>query len=167
MEKQKAEELNFNKVKNLYNAMREKERNCLRNYLKNLFKGEDRVKIVNGGKGRTNYTSQGDFKNALYDLSNWKWVEIKINKHSCVISLNMLEGDSSSGNTHALYDRIGFIISTVNEDYGILVDERRLITDIDLPLDDSKKQKIAQILQEVVIERMWRVESINIRQPPR
>lgn len=155
----------FDSIKNKYIEMRERERNGLSDYLAEFFKNDDRFKVVTGGrsgKGSSKYSSGKRFGDGdEYILSNWKWIEVKMiegNRFSCVISLNMLESDPGNGNVHALYDRIGFVISGSNEEYGVLVDERKIITNIELPLDESKKLKIKKILQEVVIKRMWELD---------
>lgn len=161
------EKRTFIDVKNEYIKMREYERMELVKSLADFLKHDNRFVVKKGssGKGKCNYSSAKRFDNDRYDLSNWKWVEITMperNNHSCVISLNMLERDPNSGNEHALYDRIGFFVSASDETYGVKVDERQIITNIDLPLNDEKKDIIKNILQEVVIKQMWKMDfSIN------
>lgn len=157
------EKRTFDNVKNEYEEMREYERTGLVKYLADFLKNDNRFKVKKGssGKGKRNYSSAKRFGDDVYELSNWKWVEVTIperDNHSCVISLNMLERDPNSGNEHALYDRIGFFVCGSDETYGVKVDERQMITNIDLPLDEDKMNKIQNILQEVVIKKMWKME---------
>lgn len=153
--------MEFKDIKDDYNKVRENERTSLSNYLIDILKHDERLAVVtrgSSGKGRIKYTSGRRFGKDVYDLSNWKWVEVRGKDCSCIISLNMLETDTNSGNVHALYDRIGFFVYTNNKNDGILTDERRIITDIELPLDDSKKGKIKSILENMVIKEMWKME---------
>lgn len=157
------EKMTFNDVKNEYKKMRECERKDLVKSLADFLKNDNRFEVKQGssGKGKCNYSSSKRFDDDTYDLSNWKWVEVTMhgrNNHSCVISLNMLERDPNSGNEHALYDRIGFFVSSSDEKYGVKVDERQMITNIDLPLNEEKKDRIKTILQEVVIKQMWKMD---------
>lgn len=156
--------MDFKDIKDNYNKVRENERKSLSNYLIDILKHDERLAVVtrgSSGKGRIKYGSSGRFGEDGYNLSNWKWVEVKNNEQkdcSCIISLNMLETDPNSGNVHALYDRIGFFVYTNNKNTGILTDERRIITDIELPLDDVKKLKIKNIIENIVIKEMWKME---------
>lgn len=149
----------FEEVKKAYVEKREEERVKLKNYLKNYFIEDDRITVSSyGGKGRPNYTSGGELKSSPFNLNNWKWVEVRQKEeklNSCIISLNMLEEDNNSGNKHALYDRVGFIVHTKNKEPDIMADRRSWITSIELPLEDSDKEKIAQIVKAEVLEKMW------------
>lgn len=131
-----------------YKRQREDQRQALADYLKG-YKGlhDAGLHVVTAGgagKGRKDYTSHGRIP--IYDLRNWKWVEVKdADKFDCVISLNMPDIDQSSSNFHALFDRIGLLVSYKKGSYDYEVD---IYTDIDLPLDETKKEKIAQLVLE-------------------
>lgn len=139
----------FYAVQDNYEKQREKERIGLANYL------SQNEKIANAGlkvktrgragKGRKDYTSGGRI--SVYDLSNWKWVELNHagNNFDCVISLNMPEVDPSSGNTHCLYDRIGIYVTYPRDGCYYKTD---IYTDIDLPLDDGAKERIVELIVE-------------------
>ena len=140
--------MTFGEVKDKYIELRENERNKLVKYLQK----KDSFEIVSGsrsGKGIRNYTSQGRIDK--HNLSNWKWVELnkkERKEYKCIISLNMPEQDSSSLNHHALYDRIGLFITGRTDEYGI--DERQIITNIELPLNEKKLKDIYEILMKVL-----------------
>ena len=101
--------------------------------------------VKGGGSGRKNYSSSGRI--FPFDLSNWKWVECENvgGSFNAVISLNMLDDDLSSGNAHALYDRVGLILTYRHENntYKTLI-----WTDIDLPFSDESMEKIAKLISE-------------------
>lgn len=130
---------------NQYQELRERERAELIDYLskhENIKRMGVRVN-KGGGKGKRGYTSGKRI--APYDLSNWKWVELTGPEFgfNCVISFNMTEVDPASGNTHCLYDRIGIYITYQQDGHYYKTD---IYTNIDLPLDDSKKEELAGLI---------------------
>lgn len=135
----------FGAIKNSYEQARESERKDLAKYLAKYKGIEDVLRVVSGGrsgKGLKEYTSGKRIK--VYDLSNWKWVEITDDSDfECVVSLNMPDIDPRSGNAHTLLDRVGLIVSYHKGGHYY---ETTIYTDIDLPLDDAKKEKIAQLV---------------------
>ena len=133
--------MTFTEVRKEYEHLRENERRSLAKYLSTHEELRDAgLQVVYrgvAGKGRKNYTSRGKFP--VFDLRNWKWVQVKDEKgFNCVISLNMLDIDSKTKNIHSLYDRIGLVFSPDPSGW--------IYTDIDLPLDEKKKEKIAQLV---------------------
>lgn len=135
--------MTFEEVRNEYERQREEQRKTLAEYL-SKHKGlhEAGLYVITGskaGKGYEHYTAHG--KISPFDLQNWKWVEVKNQKgFDCIISLNMLDIDPETRNIHSLYDRIGFVLSPAPEDW--------VYTDIDLPLDNTQKEAIAQLVLE-------------------
>ncbi len=122
----------FAHVKAAYEKLREQERVNLRKYLSahEGLRAAGLKVIAQGGKGSAHYRGN-------YDLRNWKWVEVKgPGGFDAVISLNMLDIDPKTKNVHSLYDRIGLMLSP----------EKWVYTDIDLPLDDKAKERIAQLI---------------------
>ncbi len=135
--------MTFKEVRNEYERQREEQRKALSDYLK-VHEGLSAaglhvVTAGTAGKGCEHYNSQGRI--AEFDLRNWKWVQVKgKDGFDCVISLNMLEMDKNTKDIHSLYDRIGFVFSPDPAGW--------VCTDIDLPLDDHKMEKIAQLVLE-------------------
>lgn len=133
--------MSFEEVKKEYEMQRENERKALSTYLlahKGLSAAGLCIVTGNGaGKGVEKYTSGGEIP--TFDLRNWKWVEVKDeNGLDCVISLNMPHVDNGTKYILSLYDRIGLLFSPNPDDW--------ICTDIDLPLDEKKKEKIAQLV---------------------
>lgn len=143
--------IEFENVKKPYEDAREAERGSLATSLaKYLAENEDmkdKLRVVYGGrsgKGLKNYTSGGRIES--YDLSNWKWVEITDDSDfECIVSLNMSDTDPRSGNFHALFDRVGLLVSYHKGGHYY---ETAIHPNINLPLDEEKKKKIAQLVLE-------------------
>lgn len=139
--------MEFQKIKDQYEQQRKVERSKLIAYLEKhaLFTNAGLTVVKGGGSGIKNYSSSGRI--FPYDLRNWKWVECKNagGSFNAVISLNMLDDDLSSGNAHALYDRVGLILTYRHENntYKTLI-----WTDIDLPFSDESMEKIAKLISE-------------------
>lgn len=141
--------MDFAKARRDYEGCREDERKALAKFLNAI---DEDLRVVSGaraGKGWTRYASGKRI--VEYDLSNWKWVEITDDRDfECIISLNMPDIDPRSGSMHALYDRIGLLVSYHKE--GLFY-ETKIYTGIDPPLNDSdtgkdKKERIAQLVKE-------------------
>lgn len=142
------------KVRERYEILREEERKNLVKYFKGLdwiarpkSPGPKVITSGNAGKGLPDYTAKGRI--VAYDLTNWKWVEIRTGKvatdFDCVISLNMIETDPGTGNAHALVDRVGLYIGyRAGEIYYKL----ELYTNFNLPLSEEDMEKIAQLVLE-------------------
>ena len=133
--------MTFEEVKAEYERQREEERKALAAYLSahNGIRTAGLQVVTKGraGKGSEQYTNHG--KIPAFDLRDWKWVEVKgANGFDAVISLNMPDIDTKTQNIHSLYDRIGLILTPKEWVY----------TDIDLPLEDTEKEQIAQLVLE-------------------
>lgn len=145
-------ETEFESVKRPYEQARERERRNLASFLDVRLDKDKSAKgklYVNtsprAGKGRGNYTSGGRMKK-VYNLSNWKWVEIADdNDFECIVSLNMPDVDPRSGNTHALFDRVGLLVSYFKDDRYY---ETTIYTNFNLPLSEEDMEKIAQLVLE-------------------
>lgn len=140
------DEKEFETVKTNYEQARESVRKDLAKYLAKYKGIEDVLRVVSGGrsgKGLKNYTS-GKRMIKGYDLSNWKWVEITDDgDFDCIVSLNMPDVDPRSGNSHILFDRVGLLVSYHKDGHYY---ETAIHTDVDLPLDDTEKERIAQLV---------------------
>ncbi len=139
--------IDLQNVKGKYQDAREQERRDLATYLENHLDMPEKLYVISSpraGKGWVNYTSGKRIKR--YDLSNWKWVEITDGSYfECIVSLNMPDVDPRSGNSHVLFDRVGLLVSYRKND---LYYETAVYTDIDLPLNEEGKKKIAQLVLE-------------------
>lgn len=143
----------FNIIKKAYFEAREYEWERLREYLKSK-----KLKIVirgNGGCGSKTYCSNNKLK-VTYDLSNWRWIDIALENGDMVfISFQPFDKDSDSNSTHALFDRIGISRykkrenNTREEKYRETkeITENMLITDVELPFDDDKMERIYKIIR--------------------
>ena len=132
-----------------YEGSREAERKGLSDFLVDNSKIKEAGLTVKtrgrAGKGWTSYTSGGRI--APYDLSNWKWVELNHIERdfTCIVSLNMIETDPKTGNTHCLYDRIGLYVTYPRNGCYYKTD---IYMDIDLPLDEKAKDRILELILE-------------------
>ena len=140
--------LGFQDIKNAYEQKRENEQKKLRDYLKKHPALNKAGLRAVSGCGKSSYTSNRQI--APFDLSNWKYVEIKDKdkRFSAVISLNMPDKDPKSGNFHALYDRVGLIIKEKDSDKHFVHADIVIHTDIDLPFDEAAMEEIARIVIE-------------------
>lgn len=137
----------FEDFKKEYVNARSEQRNELALYLENKLKENSNytlLTVVNGGtagKGSSNYNHAKTIE--PFNLSNWKWVEVKTEGFSCVISLNMVDVDKNSAKFHALYDRVGLVVTFKTGDNS---HNNYICTNIDLPLDDNKKEAIYNLV---------------------
>lgn len=110
------------------------------------------------GKGSSTYGKRRSYKqlNPPYDLTNWKYVEVnkmyqidndEIEVHY-FISLQTFDRDPNSNNIHVLMDRIG-IYAYVGKYRAEEAINNMKITDITLPLDNDKLEKLCEILNSV------------------
>lgn len=131
-------------AKSDYQQAREQERRDLADFLAEKLGEVERVKdklcvitSPRSGKGRGNYTSGRRIE--AYDLSNWKWVEVTDDSDfDCIVSLNMPDTDPRSGNSHALFDRVGLLVSYHKDG---LYYETAIYTGINLPLNASANEE--------------------------
>ena len=131
--------MNFKEIKEEYNELREQERIKIVNYFNS--KGFKVSKA--GGKGLKNYTNGGRIKS--YDLSNWKWIEFKVDRKKVFVSLQAFDQDKSSKNFHVLMDRIGVcVIKNEEKEYFNTMET----TEFDLPLSDNDLSKLFKIIEK-------------------
>lgn len=134
----------FDEIKKRYVEAREKERNKIADFLRN--KGLTVSKQVNAGKGLSDYTAGGTI--SPYDLTNWKYVEAKGDGYSVLVSLQAFDHDPSSRGHHILMDRLGIC---VYEKYDAEQAFQNMhVTDIDLPLTDTKLDELYKEIEELV-----------------
>ncbi len=143
----------FEDIKKEYNSIREDERKKLRDYLfsKDL---ENISKGGNAGKGKKKYTS-GKRLTVPYDLSNWKFIEASKDGVNFFISLQAPDVDPNSNNKHTLTDRIGvsYYIGKYNTH---IVCSNMKITDIELPLDNEKMERVYQMISDIApLAKKW------------
>lgn len=92
------------------------------------------------GHGIKDYTSDG--KMAEYDLQNWQWIAVEREGVHVTVSFQPSETDMNTGNTHTLFDRIGFLYENKISGQSPIW----LITNIDLPLNQEKMAKVIEKL---------------------
>ena len=131
--------IKFDEKKNDYQKARTGEAEVLCDYL-----SKNDYFCAKVGHGRT-YTSRGTI--AALSLANWIWVTVtRKDGMEFIISLNALDMDTSSGNFHALYDRVG-IYYTKNV-LGSFI-KTSVTTDIDLPFTDESLEKLLELLKSL------------------
>ena len=141
--------MDFFELKDGYYKYRKKERDNLSRYLRNFFKQnykDKKLKVrVNGGSKR--YLSGSRLKTE-FNLSNWLWIDIDIDELKILLSFQSFDHDPKTGNLHILMDRIGLYVYS-GEYSAVEAQTNMFITDIQLPLDDIDKCKIANIVNDV------------------
>ena len=146
----KTKELNaFTEAKEKYNALREFERKKIITYLKN--KENNNIKVAQtGGMGLSCYTNSGKHKlERSYDLTNWKWVSLRIGEKKILISLQAFDRDNGSGNYHVLMDRIGICVYPRTErrpNYYNLME----VTSLELPLNEKELGELYDLITKRV-----------------
>lgn len=114
------------------------------------------VRPQKGGCGRKNYGAQGKQPrfSIAYDLSNWMYIDVEKSGKSFMISLQPfdLDPNSHSKNYHVLMDRIGIYIYAPDNKGKRTADAivRMLSTDIDLPMDEAKLEKLGCLLDKII-----------------
>ena len=159
----------FLRVQEQYQEAREQQRRLLVRY----FAGRpDFSPALRGGKGRPDYGTRRAFR-ALrppYNLENWKWAQIRWEPAErrgagglvFVISLQPFDVDPSSGNLHTLFDRLGLYWYPAGEDVGAGAVRRMMVTDISLPLDRGKLEKLERLLRDVAeLHGAWRERGLD------
>ena len=132
----------FNLIREIYFKAREHEWKKLRQYLR-----AQGLNVITSGHSGYGYEEYSPRKKLIpsYDLTNWRWVEVKSEKGTVFISFQPFDRDSNSNNNHALFDRIG--VSWYTGKYNAKnLHDKMMITDIELPLNDEKMKKIHKII---------------------
>lgn len=135
--------MNFEDARNEYYKARKEEYENLKEYLK----GENFVikEGGNSGHGVEDYTANGKLKKS-YNLTNWLWIDVEYNGKKFLISFQPPVKNEKSQNDVVLFDRIGIFEYNNEEPYYNSVLNEIKITNIDLPLNESKKNEIKRIL---------------------
>lgn len=134
----------FNEIKKCYVEAREKERNKIADFLRK--KGLTVSKQANAGKGILKYTADGTI--SFYDFTNWKYVEAEGDGYSVLVSLQAFDQDHSGRRHNVLMDRLGIC---VYEKYDAEQAFQNMhVTDIDLPLTDTKLDELYKKIEELV-----------------
>lgn len=135
-----AYEVLFMETKEKYNWLRENERRKIISFMK-----EKGMKVsYQGGKGHFDYTNSGQLEKS-YDLTNWKWVEMKKENKKIFISLQAFDKDKGSKNYHVLMDRIGVCVYDVEEKNPNYFNLMRM-TSLELPLSESDLNELWKIV---------------------
>lgn len=147
--------MDFLDIKKMYNEARRVERNDISRYLKESKCFE--IERTPARQGTNGYTSGGRLYNK-YDLSNWKWICVKRNNVHFFISLQSFERDPKTGNLHVLMDRIGIYAYT--GDYSpIDAQTKMMVTEIELPMNKEKLEKLKEILIDLSECEIYRVQA--------
>jgi len=130
----------FDEIKKQYTKLREEEQKKIIAYLE-----DNGYSILNKGKGHgaENYNAHRHLE-VPYDLSNWKWIDIKKNNQKWLISLQAFDVDSNTKNHHVLMDRIG--IYKYEEYNAEEAFNNMVVTEIDLPMDEEKMEQLLKML---------------------
>lgn len=154
----------FEESRRAYHAARAEQRQLLETY----FQKTADFRVARGtstGHGRSDYSS-GKRLTSLYDLSNWRWLEITHIPSQLLIflSLQPTEIDPNSGNLHVLYDRIGVYLHPSSKKTGAEALQKLLITDIFLPMDAHKLEDLEQIIRKLIhMQELWTQEGLDTR----
>ena len=141
----------FNETKDKYVACRKVQRKLIINYLES---DGFTVRSPRGGCGHTTYGTGGKtprFSKA-YDLSNWMYIDVEKAGKNFLISLQPFDLDPNprNKNYHVLMDRIGIYIYVPNSKRTADAIVRMLSTDIDLPMDEAKLEKLGCLLNKII-----------------
>lgn len=148
-------EMNFSKIKDMYNKARGIEGSKISKYFRehtDFEVGKSAVK-----QGKKGYSSGSRF-HEKYDLRNWKWVCVKRNNVNFFISLQSFERDPKTGNLHILMDRIG-IYAYTGKYSPIDAQTKMMVTELELPMDDDKLKELEEILIDQSKCGIYRVQA--------
>ena len=153
--------MNFTETKQAYHDARKQQQSIISHYFRNKEDFEINGRIVfNGSK---TYKSGSKFTNS-YDLSGWQWIALEHHHVQFIISLQSFDIDSKTQNLHVLMDRIGIYayVGTYSS-YDAL--HHMMITDIDLPMDNKKLERLSQIIMELsecdIYKRQYELEQVK------
>lgn len=147
LEEEKAQ---FDEAKNQYAKCRGDQLRTIINYLEET--AGFTVSPKKGGQGCSDYGARGRIPrlSTAYDLSNWKYIDCEKEGRKIFLSLQAFDQDPHSGNYHVLIDRIGIYIYPLGSNKTADAIDRMLSTDIDLPMDKDKLEKLADILNKII-----------------
>lgn len=135
----------FETTREQYMESRNEQHKIIKNYLS---KEAGFTVPSGGGRGSHHYG-----KNRLtkeYDFSNWNWVDCEKEGKRLLVSLQPFDIDPKKNNYHVLTDRIGIYIYAPGSTETSDAIERMLTTDIDLPMDEIKLEKLASLLNKII-----------------
>lgn len=143
------EKTGFGGVMEAYEECRAEQRKIIRDYLKNNagFRVTSR-----GGQGKPGYgvRKKGPTFSVGYDLRKWKYIDCEKEGKRFLISLQAFDRDPRNHNYHVLRDRIGIYIYAHESNKTSDAIKRMLATNIDLPMDESKLETLARLLNKIV-----------------
>lgn len=144
------EKVKFDEAKKQYAKCRGEQLRIIINYLEET--ASFTVSPKKGGQGCSDYGVRSRIPrlSKAYDLSNWKYIDCEKEGRKILLSLQAFDQDPHSGNYHVLIDRIGIYIYPLGSYKTADAIERMLSTDIDLPMDTDKLEKLADILNKIV-----------------
>jgi len=143
----------FVQAKEKYAACRKAQLKLIIDYLEGI---GFTVRPQKGGYGVTTYGTRGKQPrfSIAYNLSNWMYIDVEKSGKSFMISLQPfdLDPNSRSKNYHVLMDRLGIYIYAPDNKSKRTADAivRMLTTDIDLPMDEAKLEKLGCLLDKII-----------------
>lgn len=149
--------MSFLEAKAYYYNLRRKQRDTISKYLRS-----DSYFKANGAKvfaksGSIRYKSGGRLEVA-HSLTNWLWIEVELNGVNFFLSLQAFDRDPRTGNVHVLMDRIG--IYAYGENYSAIdAQQKMMITDIELPVDETKLENLANIIKKLSECKVYEMQS--------
>lgn len=136
--------MDFLEARKEYNDCREKEKNKI---IKELKKSGYEITPYFKGHGSNYYKASGEMQNP-YDLSIWKWIEVKKQDKYYCISLQAFDRQNKERNEIVLFDRLGIYGPYNVYDQKDCFDKMH-VTEIDLPMDDNKMKQLINSLNKV------------------
>lgn len=143
----------FVQAKEKYAACRKAQLKLILDYLESI---GFTVRPQKGGYGVTTYGTRGKQPrfSIAYNLSNWMYIDVEKSGKSFMISLQPFDLDPNprNKNYHVLMDRIGIYIYAPDNKSKRTADAivRMLSTDIDLPMDEAKLEKLGCLLDKII-----------------
>lgn len=147
------ESSDFESVKKKYFELRIEERNKISQVLNKI----DGFEKKSSCKGFKKYTS-GSRLGAEYDLNNWLWICVTRNQVNFLISLQTFDRNPATQDLHILMDRIG-IYAYVGEYSSQDAQEKMMITNLELPLNESMLNELKQILKDLSECDLYRLQA--------
>lgn len=139
--------MDFFAARDEYRKKRKEERNKISQYLRNCGRFKETKIYVKADSGSKKYKSGGRLTND-YDLSDWLWINIKLNSVNMLLSLQTFDCDPNTGNLHVLMDRIGIYVYT-GEYSSVDACYNMMITDVELPVNDNDLEKLAKMIDDL------------------
>jgi hypothetical protein len=136
----------FKEIKDKYREFREEEKKLLIESLeKEGYTFPKDVRYYKTWHGNVDYKNYGTIEE--YNLTNHMYMEVEKNGTIILITFQPMDRDVVSGNRHSLYDRIGFVYWKNDNEKNDAKEKPKMITSIDLPLDEDKLLKLNEELK--------------------